>query len=223
MCSFHYSAALLAAAIATAVGTTHAAEQSVRKVQIVAEKVCCNGCAQKVAAELYTAPGVTNVEADITTHTLTVSLKPSSKVTLAQLWAAVERGDGKPSKLITSDAAYILKHPDELQLTEPLALNRFWLVVRSQPTNEVTQKIVNQLRAIRGVEAVRFNLADRTFFVEAASDKSLSPWNLISAVESAGIRTESITGPHGFLKIEPLTSQAGRAAVNPTPSEGVVR
>jgi copper chaperone CopZ len=222
---FNRAAALTAATFIIGLGSALAAEPKVRQVQIVAEKVCCNGCAQKVAAQLYTAPGVINVDADVSNHTVTVSLKPSSKVTLDQLWAAVEKGDGKPSKLITWEAIYTLKRPDELKLTEPLAANRFWVVVRNEPTSDIAQKIAKHLYAVRGVAAVRINLAARTFFVEAAADHAVSPWQLTSAVESAGSRAESITGPHGLLTVDHPTDRSNRAANNPAAgvNQGAVR
>src|SRR5262245_10993163 len=76
-------------------------QAGVWKVQIVADDMCCNGCAQKIGAQLYAAPGVTAVDADVPNRLVVVTAKPSSKLTAERLWAAVEKGNGGPSKLIT--------------------------------------------------------------------------------------------------------------------------
>ena len=116
---------------------THAAAQgATERIQIVAPAMCCKGCAQKVAAQLYTAPGVSNVEADVPSHTVTVTFKPSPKLTLGGLWLAAEKADGKPSKLVTPQATYTLQRPEQLQLTEPLAPGRYWVVVQQLATND---------------------------------------------------------------------------------------
>jgi len=75
--------------------TSVTAAVPIRQVQIVAEDMCCQGCARKVSGQLYAARGVKEVGVDMTTHTVTVSLPESKAATLGQLWHAVERGDGE--------------------------------------------------------------------------------------------------------------------------------
>ena len=164
--------------------------------------------AQKVAAQLYTAPGVSNVEADVPSHTVTVTCKPSPKLTLGGLWQAAEKADGKPSKLMTSQATYTLQRPEQLQLKEPLVPGRYWVVVQKLATNDGAQVITKRLYAVRGVKIVSFDAASRTFFVESDANAALSPWTLMAAVEQSGLATESITGPQGVFTIERLVAKS---------------
>jgi len=178
--------------------------------------MCCKGCAQKVASQLYAAPGVSNVEIDLPNHTVIVTARPSPKLTLGHLWQAAEQGDGKPSKLITSQATYTLQRPEQLQLTEPLAPGRYWVVVRNLESNDGAQKIAKQLYAVRGIKTVRADIQKRVLFIESANQDVVSPWNLASAVAQAGDSAESITGPHGVLTIEPAPKANQSSAVRPT-------
>jgi copper chaperone CopZ len=191
--------------------TYAAAPPSTEKIQIVANGMCCNGCAQKVAAQLYTAPGVSNVEADVPSHTVTVTFKPSARLTLGGLWQAAEKADGKPSKLVTSQATYTLQRPDQLQLKDPLVPGRYWVVVQQLATNDGAQVISKRLYAVRGVKNVSLDAANRTFFVESDANAALSPWSLLAAVEQSGLATESITGPQGVFTIERSAEKAARA------------
>lgn len=182
---------------------TYAANQpGTEKIQIVANGMCCNGCAQKVAAQLYTAPGVSNVEADVPSHTVTITCKPSQRLTLGGLWQATEKADGKPSKLVTSQATYTLQRPEQLQLKEPLVPGRYWVVVQKLTNNDGAEVITKRLYAVRGVKNVSLDTASRTFFVESDANEALSPWSLMAAVEQSGHATESITGPQGIFTIE---------------------
>ena len=45
--------------------------------EITADEMCCGGCAKKVASQLYTAPGVSNVKAMVAGRTVTITSKPS--------------------------------------------------------------------------------------------------------------------------------------------------
>lgn len=172
------------------------------RIQIVADGMCCQGCAQKIAAQLYTAPGVSNVEADVASHTVVVTIKPSPRLTLGTLWHATEKGDGKPSKLISPQAIYTLQRPEQLQLREPLAPGRYWVVVNKLTSQEGAANAAKHLQAIRGVKTVSCDAASRTFFIETATADPLSPWNLVSAIEQSGHSTESVTGPQGLFTVE---------------------
>ena len=199
-------------------------QQQVAQVQIVADGMCCNGCAQKVGAQLYTAPGVSNVQADVPNHLVTVTFRPSPKLTLGGLWAATERADGKPSKLVTSQAIYTLQRPEQLRLTEPLQPGRYWVVVEKLGNEESTAKAIKQLSSIRNVKSVSCDAPNRTFFLETASTEPLSPWMLLAAVEQCGSSAQSITGPHGVFTIERPKQQAVQStASQQSQQQGIVR
>ena len=83
-----------------------ATPQGAYQVQIFAEDMCCKGCAQKVAGQLYAAPGVTAVDANLKTKTVVVTVSQQKGATLEQLWQAVAAGEGGPTKLTTADATF---------------------------------------------------------------------------------------------------------------------
>lgn len=202
--------------------TFAAGQTAPQKIQIIAPAMCCQGCVQKVAAQLYAAPGVSNVEADLASHTVTVTYKPSPKLTLGGLWLATEKGDGKPSKLVTPKATYSLQRPEQLQLTEPLVAGRYWVVVQGLEPKNGAHSISKHLQMLRGVKNVTVDTASRTFFVESDAEITLSPWGLLAAVEQSGHSTESITGPHGLFTIERPAEKAARATTTQQ-SQGAVR
>ena len=70
------------------------------QVQIVAADMCCKGCVQKVTGQLYAAPGVMEVSANLENRTVVVTVS-QKKVTLEQLWQAVAAGKGGPTQLTT--------------------------------------------------------------------------------------------------------------------------
>jgi copper chaperone CopZ len=189
---------------------------SALRIEIVADEMCCQGCVQKVAAQLYALPGVTSVEANVANRTVVIRAKPSPKLTLGRLWHAVELGKGAPSKLVTTQATYTLERPDQLQLTEPLSPGHHWVVVRAVSSKDAAQQIARRFYAVRGVQTVKVDIAKRTFFVESANSAPLSPWTLASAVEQAGDKVLSVIGPHGVLTIERPSDQQARAETIPS-------
>lgn len=202
--------------------TFAAGQTAPQKIQITVPAMCCQGCVQKVAAQLYAAPGVSNVEADLASHIVTVTFKPSPKFTLGGLWLAAEKGDGKPSKLVTPQATFTLQRSEQLQLSEPLAQGRYWVVVQQLEFNNGAQSISKHLRMLRGVKNVTLDAASRTFFVESDANVPLSPWGLIAAVEQSGHNPESITGPHGLFTIKRPIEKAARATTTQQ-TQGAVR
>lgn len=217
-----FCATVLATLCGVGFSTAANAQQAATKVQIFSDGISCKGCAQKVAAELYTLPGVTNVETDFVTHTAVVTFTPSPKTTPATLWQAAE-GHGKTSKLVTPQAAYTLQSPDQLKLAKPLAPGRYWIVTKGLTTNEAAQTISKQLQGIRGVKIVQADIAGRTLFVESGPEP-VSPWHLISAVEKAGDLVLSVTGPHGVLNIEYREDALERAtSISAVQNSGAVR
>lgn len=210
--SFEKRSALLTLLLSAGLASAAAAQQQAPvKIQIIADGMCCQGCAQKIAAQLYAAPGVSNVEADVASHTVVVTFKPSPKLTLAGLWHATEKADGKPSKLVTSQATYLLQRPEQLKLSQPLAPGRYWVVVGNLTSTNEVQNISRQLSAVRGVKSVDFDAANRTFFVQTANTDFLSPWSLLVAVDQSGHNTSSVTGPHGLFMVERAVERAAQA------------
>lgn len=207
--------ALVAALAGYGAATIAVAQQGVFKVQIVADYMCCQGCAQKVAAQLYAAPGVTSVEADVPNRLVTVTAKPSPKLTVERIWFAVEKGKGGPSKLVTADVTYVLIRPDKLKPEQRLPVGQYSLEVRSMQDKEVAQKIANQLHAIRGVENVSVNIAQRTLFVRTANGAFLSPFALATAADRAQSEPIAIGGPYGVMTIERATEAKPATAVRP--------
>lgn len=195
------------------------------KIQIIADDMCCNGCAQKVAAHLYALPGVTSVEADVPNRTLVVTAKPSPKFTLARVWEAVELGKGGPSKMVTPQVTYTFVRADKLQPDQRLPAGRYALMVRGIEDQKSVQRIANQLHTIRGVKSVGMDSAARSLIVESSQGTILSPWALAAAVEQAKDQAVAIGSPNGWLKIEyPATAESTTAArsVN-SQTEGEVR
>lgn len=182
--------------------TNAAAPQNVLKVQVVADDMCCKGCAQKVAAQLYATPGVTSVEADIPNRLVSITAKPSPKFTLELIWQAVEKGKGGPSKLVTADTTYVLTRSENLNPEQRLAAGRYSLEVRNMEDKEVAKKIANQLYTVRGVESISVDMAQRMLFVQAANGATVSPWALASAVERAQGEPLAVAGPYGVLTVE---------------------
>jgi len=209
--------ALVAALAGYGAATVAVAQQRVFKVQIVADDMCCQGCAQKVAAQLYAAPGVTSVEADVPSRLVTVTAKPSPKLTVERIWFAVEKGKGGPSKLVMADITYVLTKPDKLKPEQRLPAGRYSLEVRSMQDKEIAQKIANQLYAIRGVQNVSVDLGQRTLFLQSADGASLSPFALATAADRAQCEAISVGGPYGLMTIErPTDAKQPATAVRPT-------
>jgi copper chaperone CopZ len=212
------TAPILATFVAVVIGARHqpvraATSNEPVRIQMIADDMCCKGCAQKVAAQLYALPGVTSVEADVPNRTLVVTAKPSPKLTLARLWEAVEKGKGGPSKLVTPQITYTLTRPDKLQPEQRLPAGRYSLMVRGIQDPDTVQRIANQLYTIRGVKSVSIDTAARALVVEASEGAVLSPWALAGAVEQAQDQPVAIGGPHGWLRIErPATGDSTTAA-----------
>lgn len=193
---------LIAAASARSAETVRPIETAT--FQIVADGMCCNGCAKNIAAQLYAAPGVTNVQADVATHTVVVTAKPSPKLTLEKLWDAVEKGKGKPSKLTTPAAAYALTRLEELTPEERPTAGVYTVVVAELKDKTAAEKIAKNLYAIEGVQSVSFDAQQQALIVQPASGAYLSPWKLGGTVEQAQAQPLVITGPHGRFTIERL-------------------
>ncbi|WP_428306693.1 heavy-metal-associated domain-containing protein [Lacipirellula sp.] len=205
--------ALLALTLATGgilhVRTAEAADAVT--YEITADEMCCAGCAKKVAAQLYTAPGVSNVNANVAGRTVTITAKPSQKLTVEKLWSAVEKGKGKPSKLISSEATYTLTPLDPA--TQQASPGVYTVVVVDLKVSGVADKVGRELQTIRGVKTVVLHLDQDALVVEAHPGVHLSPFALASAVERSGQQPSAIVGSYGQLTIEPSTAKVSARQV----------
>ncbi len=172
-------------------------------VEIVAADMCCKGCAQKVAGQLYAAPGVTDVKANVENRIVTVMVSRQSSASLAQLWNAVEAGKGGPTSLKIAEATFTLTPSERLDKSQPLPETTSYVVVEKLDFKDRAQKIVNQLYAIRGVQKVNADRQQDTLVV--TSEQAISPWALIAAVAHAQERPAAIIGSYGQLSIEWLS------------------
>lgn len=192
--------------------------------EIVADGMCCQGCAKKVAAQLYTAPGVMNVKADVPNRLVTITAKPSPKLTLEKLWKAVEQAKGKPSQLTTSNAIYTLIGPDQLKPEEQPATGVYTVYVADMHDMQRAEKVAGQLRAIRGIESLSVDLANGALLVKPVPKIELSPWALAAAVGQAEQSPVAVTGPFGRISIEPVTQEAPSAVLSSRqPAQGTVQ
>ncbi len=192
--------------------------------QIVADGMCCQGCAKKVAAQLYTAPGVTNVKADVPNRLVTITAKPSPKLTLEKLWKAVEQAKGKPSRLTTPHAIYTLARLDQLKAADQPAAGVYTLFIADLHDMQRAENVAGHLRAIRGMESLSVDLAQGALQVTPTAKVELSPFALVAAAEQAEELAVAVTGPFGRISIEPVTEQAAGAVLSSRqPAQGTVQ
>ena len=194
--------ALAIALITPSVSTIAAPSPTVFRVQVVADDMCCQGCVQKVAAQLYSLPGVTNVQGDVPKRLVTITAKPSQKLTLERIWQAVEKGKGGPSKLVSYAATYTLTRSEKLNPESRLAAGQYRLEVDALHNNDEAKAIAGQLNRIPGVEKIGVDLERRTLAIHASAAPVISPWVLVTAAERAHSQPISVTGPFGIFAIE---------------------
>lgn len=180
---------------------------SAGQVQITDEAMCCAGCARKVSGQLYATRGVKEVGVDMKLRTLTVSLPQPTPVMLGQLWHAVEKGNGTPTKLVTAEATYTLVRPEADPATEPSTTPQrvaspLTIVIDNLHCQGCAKKIAAQLYTLKGVTRVSVDMEKEMLFVETHRDVQLSPWALIDAVAKANERPVAIFGNYGELRIE---------------------
>lgn len=199
-------AALLVSLTAFSVTTAVQAgpkQAQIEKVQILAEEMCCEGCARKTSGQLYAARGVRDVSVDLKSHTLTVALPQPNAAMLGRLWHAVELGEGGPTKLVTAEATYTLIRPkvaanqSQQQVKLPLSI-----IVDNLHCQGCAKKIAAQLYAVKGVTRVSVDMERETLIVEALPESPISPWLLIDAVTQAKERPVAVNGPYGSLAIK---------------------
>ncbi len=185
----------------TGKSTQVAAQQGAYQVQILAEEMCCKGCAQKVAGQLYAAPGVTAVDADLESKTVVITVSSQKKrATLEQLWQAVAAGEGGPSKLTTTDATFTFVPSKTLAGNSSPPKGTTYVVVDNLHCKDCAQKIATQLYTIPGVSEVSADMKQNTMVIKS-NDQDLSLWTLIGAVTNANERPMAILGASGRMDI----------------------
>lgn len=172
------------------------------KFEIVADDMCCDGCAKKIAAQLYTAPGVTDVKANLKARTVFVTAKPSRSLTLEKLWNAVEKGKGKPSRMVAYGVTYSLKRTADLKPGESPAAGVYSVAIADLQQRQSAERVAKAFHAVRGVGQVSLDAAHDALVVQPAAGAALSPWLLLAAVEQAKEQPLEVSGPHGRLTIQ---------------------
>ncbi|MAT73134.1 MAG: hypothetical protein CMJ58_26920 [Planctomycetaceae bacterium] len=204
------AAVVIAAASSTGFAQSPAPHLGVGEVQVIAEKMCCKGCAQKVSGQIYALKGVKSVEVDLSTHSVDITLPPPSATTLGRIWHAVEQGDGGPTSLSTSTAAYQLVRPQDEQ--EWLAAKQMGatqhVAIENLHCKGCAQKIAAQLYALKGVTKVSVDMERETLIVETNPKTAVSPWVVIDAVSQAKERPVAVRGNYGTLAITWATEAA---------------
>lgn len=187
----------LTLAICLVAESVHAAPVELQTVEIVAEGMCCQGCARKVAGKLYTARGVRSVDTDVPTHVVTVQAPKAHTAYLGTLWDAVATADGSPRSLTTAQATYRLAPADTATQRDTTAVR---LGGDASPAG--IRRVADRFYAIDGVTEVRFDKNAAMFLVTTAPDRRLNPWAAAEIVASAGEQPVKIEGPKGVLTIE---------------------
>lgn len=195
-------------------GTQATAQQSSYQVQIVAEDMCCKGCAQKVAGQLYAAPGVTAVDANLKNRTVTITMSQQKGASLEQLWQAVIAGEGGPAKLTTAEATFTFARHEPSANNQAPPQGTTHVVIDNLHCKGCAQKIAAQFYTIRGVSKVNANMKKNTMTI-TSNGQDLSPWALIGAVTKAKERPVAILGTSGRMDIAwsaPKTTSAHQAS-----------
>lgn len=182
--------------------------------EITADDMCCQGCAKKIAAQLYTAPGVMNVAANVEKRLVTVTAKPSPKLTADRLWNAVEKGKGKPSRLVAGNSAISLVRPEQLDATSRAAAGHYVIAVMLTADPDAVARLSSALQAMKGVQTVTLLPDKSQLIVESSQGVQLSPWPMLSGAQQLGLTPSSVTGPFGRLTLE-ATSSAPQVSVRP--------
>jgi copper chaperone CopZ len=216
---------VLAVAVAQVAHGQPSAPPGVLKVQIVCNDMCCDGCAQTIAAQLYAAPGVTKVESDVPNKLVTITAKASPKLTLERLWTAAEQGKGGPSKLVGPAATYTFTKAESLKPEQRWPAGKHFVVIRALADKEKAQLIADQIHTIRGVESIQIDMQQRALFINTASDVTLSPWAVLAAVEKASADPHVVGGSYGVFVVErpAETTRAAATQGAQTQSQGTVR
>lgn len=77
--------------------------------EIAVEKMCCKGCAQKIASKLYTVRGVKEVRVNIPQKKVYVYPTQSANLSPKAVWEAVVAGKDNPLRLAGPQGTFTQK------------------------------------------------------------------------------------------------------------------
>ncbi|MEX0867727.1 MAG: heavy metal-associated domain-containing protein [Pirellulales bacterium] len=77
--------------------------------EIAVEKMCCKGCAQKIASKLYTVRGVKEVRVNIPQKKVYVYPTQSASLSPKAVWEAVVAGKDNPLRLAGPQGTFTQK------------------------------------------------------------------------------------------------------------------
>jgi len=98
---------VLALFVALWAGRAEAADVPQTSIQVV--KMHCGGCAKRLAAKLYTVPGVTAVSFDLQSKTLFVTPQTNAAPSPRALWEAIELAKDTPVQLAGPQGTFTAK------------------------------------------------------------------------------------------------------------------
>lgn len=192
------SFAAIAVALATTLprGDARAASAELQNVEIIAEAMCCQGCARKVSGKLYAARGVRSVSADVPGRAVTVQAPAAGETYLGTLWDAVVAGDGGPTSLATQDATYRLAPADSATGDATV------IEIANPGAAGAGEQLATLFLGLEGVVSSDFDPTSATILVTTAPGRRLNPWGAAEQVVRAGGRPLRVAGPVGILTVE---------------------
>lgn len=197
---------LLVAAVMAALGHVATATE-LGRIEITVAEMHCNGCAKKIAARLYTVPGVKSVSVDVKNKTLIVSSQNGKTLSPRQLCEAIENGDDRPVRLAGPNTMLVMEYPDDSAVSTKATQKQIEIVVEKMHCKACAQKIASKLYTVPGVQSVSVTVERKTLYVTPTPDRKLSLWALWEAVQQAENRALDIRGPTGSLKVAKLAGK----------------
>ena len=213
----HYGIAALAAVILS-VPAVDAAD--LITVEIKADAMCCAGCAKKVSAQLFTAPGVIEVKPDVPSRMVEITARPSRNLTMEKLWNAVEKAKGKPSSLAVGGTTYEFTPIDPAPADKP-APNQYQILLDKESPLSGVASAAKAVQQLRGVGQVSVATDHSQLTVAPAQGSKLSAWALLGVLEQAQVRVTQIDGPAGRIAIQ--QKKADKSVTTRPQGQGVVR
>ncbi len=197
---------LLVAAVMAALGQIASATE-LGRIEITVSKMHCKGCAKKIAARLYTVPGVKSVSVDVKNKTLIVSSQSGKTLSPRQLCEAIENGDDRPVRVAGPNIMLVMEYPDDAAVSTQATQTQIEIVVEKMHCRACAQKIASKLYAVPGVKSVSVTVNRKTLHVTPTTGRQLSLWALWEAVQQAENRALEIRGSTGSLKDTKLAAK----------------
>jgi copper chaperone CopZ len=168
------------------------------KTTIVVEEMHCKGCARKIAAKLYTVPGVKSVGVSMKSRTLSVTSQQGHALSYLLLAEAVEKANDHALRIVGPMGAYQRTYVDSSSAESKVSsVTSVTVEDLNSPADE--QKITAALHALSGVHKVEFDRSTNKLTLTTQPEATLSPWRIWEAVEQGGSHAILIRGPQGSL------------------------